>query len=112
MMKKIAIMLVLILTVTVCVFSLAGCDEEENEPEQKEFSNFELYHGAASGILKSTHTFIPDYTNTTKNTKRIAESTQIGMLYTPGIPTISRDTIIYDITKTANPKTKSGTRFS
>ena len=29
----------------------------------------------ASGILKSTHTFIPDYTNTTKNTKRIAEST-------------------------------------
>ena len=45
MMKKIAIMLVLILTVTVCVFSLAGCDEEENDPEQKEFSNFELYHG-------------------------------------------------------------------
>ena len=45
MMKKIAIMLVLILTVTVCVFSLAGCDEEENDPEQKEFSKFELYHG-------------------------------------------------------------------
>ena len=45
MMKKIAIMLVLILTVTVCVFSLAGCDEEENDPEQKEFTKFELYHG-------------------------------------------------------------------
>ena len=45
MMKKIAIMLVLILTVTVCVFFFFFCDEEENDPEQKEFSNFELYHG-------------------------------------------------------------------
>ena len=33
-----------ILALTMC-FSLAGCDEEENDPEQKEFSNFELYHG-------------------------------------------------------------------
>ena len=45
MMKKFTILLVLILTFSVCVFSLAGCDEEENDPEQKEFSNFELYHG-------------------------------------------------------------------
>lgn len=33
-----------ILALTMCL-SLAGCDEEENEPEQKEFSEFELYHG-------------------------------------------------------------------
>ena len=81
MMKKFTILLVLILTFSVCVFSLAGCDEEENDPEQKEFSNFELYHGER--YLKEYHTITPNYTNTTKNTKRIAESTQIGTMSTP-----------------------------
>ena len=33
-----------ILALSMCL-SLAGCDEEENDPEQKEFSKFELYHG-------------------------------------------------------------------
>ena len=45
MMKKFTILLVLILTFSVCVFSLAGCDDEDSDPEQKEFTKFELYHG-------------------------------------------------------------------
>ena len=42
--KFLTIVFLTILTLSMC-FSLAGCDEEENDPEQKEFSNFELYHG-------------------------------------------------------------------
>ena len=45
MMKKFTILLVLIFTFSVCVFSLAGCDDEDSDPEQKEFTKFELYHG-------------------------------------------------------------------
>ena len=42
--KYLAIVLITVFSLSLC-FLLAGCDEEENEPEQKEFSNFELYHG-------------------------------------------------------------------
>ena len=42
--KYLAIVLITVFSLSLC-FSLAGCDEEENDPEQKEFSNFELYHG-------------------------------------------------------------------
>ena len=45
MMKKFTVLLVLIFTFAVCVFALAGCDDEDNEPEQKIYSDFELYHG-------------------------------------------------------------------
>ena len=42
--KYLAIVLITVFSLSLC-FALAGCDEEENDPEQKEFSNFELYHG-------------------------------------------------------------------
>lgn len=42
--KFLTIVFLTILTLSMC-FSLAGCDDEDNEPEQKIYSDFELYHG-------------------------------------------------------------------
>ena len=87
-----------ILALTMC-FSLAGCDEEENDPEQKEFSNFELYHGER--YLKE---YTYDYTQLYEYDEKYEKYRRV---------TISGDTIIYDITKTANIiKAMRGTRFS
>ena len=42
--KFLTIVFLTILTLSMC-FALAGCDDEDNEPEQKIYSDFELYHG-------------------------------------------------------------------
>ena len=42
--KYLAIVLKTVFPLSLC-FSLAGCDDEDNEPEQKIYSDFELYHG-------------------------------------------------------------------
>ena len=42
--KYLAIVLITVFSLFLC-FALAGCDDEDNEPEQKIYSDFELYHG-------------------------------------------------------------------
>lgn len=42
--KYLAIVLITVFSLSLC-FALAGCDDEDNEPEQKIYSDFELYHG-------------------------------------------------------------------
>ena len=89
--KYLAIVLITVFSLSLC-FLLAGCDEEENEPEQKEFSNFELYHGDRyfkEYTYYHSKLYVYDekyekYRRVDTNwEKSIAESTQIGTMSTP-----------------------------